>query len=168
LGKGRTVFAATKHDLVGEISIRKVPGDDPAPSVFLEPRLLRTKVQAEGSFWRIVDVKGALEARSYSTGLGSTLTIEVDDDERLAPWNIGTWTLAVDGNGVATKTGSGEAEVSVGVTELTSLWTALPPRRGHGDELSEWELLQARDSGALAKAQHRFAIPKQPFCMDDW
>jgi hypothetical protein len=103
--------------------------------------------------WCIVDVKGA---------------IEVDGDEHLAAWNIGTWTLAVDGNGVATKTGSGEAEVSVGVTELTSLWTALPPRRGHGDELSEWELLQARDSGALAKAQHRFAIPKQPFCMDDW
>jgi predicted acetyltransferase len=166
LGKGRTVFAATKHDLVGEISIRKVPGDDPAPSVFLEPRLLRTKVQAEGSFWRIVDVKGALEARSYSTGLGSTLTIEVDDDERLAPWNIGTWTLAVDGNGVATasKTGSGEAELSVGVTELTSLWTVAVTAM----QLSEWGLLQARDSGALAKAQHMFAMPKQPFCMDDW
>lgn len=58
-------FMATKHDLVGNIAVAKVPADDPAPTVFLEPRLLRTKVEAEGSWWRIVDVKGALEARSY-------------------------------------------------------------------------------------------------------
>ena len=82
-------FLATKHDLVGNITIAKVPGDDPAPTVFLEPRLLRTKVEAEGTWWRIVDVKGALEARSYSTALGDTLTLAVEDDERLAPWNIG-------------------------------------------------------------------------------
>ena len=37
-------FMATKHDLVGNIAIAKVPGDDPAPTIFLEPRLLRTKV----------------------------------------------------------------------------------------------------------------------------
>ena len=82
-------FLATKHDLVGNITIAKVPQDDPAPTVFLEPRLLRAKVEAEGTWWRIVDVKGALEARSYSTALGDTLTLAVEDDERLAPWNIG-------------------------------------------------------------------------------
>ena len=36
-------FLATKHDLVGNIMIAKVPGDDPAPTIFLEPRLLRTQ-----------------------------------------------------------------------------------------------------------------------------
>ena len=69
--------------------IAKVPGDDPAPTIFLEPRLLRTQVEPEGTWWRIVDVKGALEARSYSTALGDTLTLTVEDDEVLAPWNIG-------------------------------------------------------------------------------
>ena len=82
-------FLATKHDLVGNIMIAKVPGDDPAPTIFLEPRLLRTQVEPEGTWWRIVDVKGALEARSYSTALGDTLTLTVEDDEGLAPWNIG-------------------------------------------------------------------------------
>jgi predicted acetyltransferase len=86
-------FLSTKHDLVGNITIAKVPGDDPAPTVFLEPRLLRTKVEAEGTWWRIVDVKGALEARSYTTALGDTLKLAVEDDERLAPWNIGELTL---------------------------------------------------------------------------
>jgi predicted acetyltransferase len=88
-------FLATKHDLVGNITIAKVPRDDPAPLVLLEPRLLRTNVEVEGSWWRIVDIKGALEARSYSTALGDTLTLAVDDDERLAPWNIGELSVSL-------------------------------------------------------------------------
>ena len=67
----------------------KVPADDPAPALFLEPRLLRAEVEAEGTWWRIVDVKGALEARGYSIALGDTLTLAVEDNERLAPWNTG-------------------------------------------------------------------------------
>jgi predicted acetyltransferase len=43
-------FLATKHDLVGNITIAKVPRDDPAPLVLLEPRLLRTTGEVEGSW----------------------------------------------------------------------------------------------------------------------
>jgi predicted acetyltransferase len=114
LKKEETLCLQSMHDLVGEISVRNVPSDDPATSIFLEPRLLRTKVEGEGSWWRIVDVKGALEHRCYNTLGGSltSLTLAVTDDERLAPWNTGTWTLDVDpgvsGVATATKT-SGEA-----------------------------------------------------------
>ena len=53
-------FLGNMHDLVGEIRIGGVPSDDPATSIFLEPRLLRTTIEGEGSWWRIVNVKGAL------------------------------------------------------------------------------------------------------------
>ena len=90
--------------------------------------MLRTTVEGEGSWWRIVDVKGALEHRSYNVPAGATLTLAVADDERLAPWNSGTWMVTVDGaTGAATVAKTPDvtatAEVSVGVAELASLWS---------------------------------------------
>ena len=52
-----------RHDLVGELTWAGVPSDDPAAHIMLEPRLLHTQV-SEGSWWRIVDVVGALYAHT--------------------------------------------------------------------------------------------------------
>jgi predicted acetyltransferase len=86
----------SRHDLVGEIKVMGVPADDPAPTLFTEPRMLRTTI-AEGSWWRIVNVAGALESRSYAAVAagGEALTLAVKDDEQLAPWNNGVWELVV-------------------------------------------------------------------------
>ena len=161
-------FLATMHDLVGEISVQKVPPDDPATSIFLEPRLLRTKLQREGSWWRIVDVKGALGHRRYNTIGGNTLAIAVLDDERLAPWNTGTWRITVNTSGVPTVDkihGSVElAEVSVGIAELASLWSGAVTAL----QLHQWGLLKSSDNDALLKASTMFAMPKSPFCFRGW
>jgi predicted acetyltransferase len=161
-------FLATMHDLVGEISIQNVPADDPATSIFLEPRLLRTKIQPEGSWWRIVDVKGALEHRRYNTLGGNTLTVAVVDDERLAPWNTGTWSINVNSAGAATvnKTHDsvGCAEVTVGVAALASLWSGAVSAL----QLHQWGLLETSDEDALLKASTFFCMPKSPFCFDGW
>ena len=97
---------------------------------------------SEGSWWRIVDVVGALEAREYAfdelaeTRGRLSLTMRVEDDERLAPWNTGTWTLSVDpdGKGSVSAAAGAQAEVTIGIAALTNLWTgAVSAKR-----LSDW------------------------------
>lgn len=161
-------FLATMHDLVGEISVHSVPADDPATSIFLEPRLLRTKTQAEGSWWRIVDVKGALEHRRYNTIGGNALTVGVVDDDRLAPWNTGTWSITVNASGAAIVEKIHDsvefAEVTVGIAELASLWSGAVTAL----QLHQWGLLKTSDEDALLKASTMFCMPKSPFCFDGW
>eukprot|EP01043_Picozoa_sp_COSAG02_P056535 COSAG02_NODE_6715_length_3404_cov_6.886233_3_plen_511_part_00 len=166
-----------RHDLVGDVTVRRLPSDDPTPTLLLEPRLLRTKVH-EGSWWRIVDVVGALQSRRYdsyssllkqSPGLADILCLEVSDDERLAPWNIGTFLLELDCDGSATvrklEQGSGlSAEVSVEIGALALLWAGTSSAR----ELSMWEQLTAVDDMALAKTDMMFATKRAPFCFSGW
>eukprot|EP01051_Picozoa_sp_SAG22_P000170 SAG22_NODE_3_length_48349_cov_158.681180_31_plen_141_part_00 len=85
----------SKHDLVGTVEVGGMCSDDPAPRLFAEPRFLRPRV-VEGSWWRIVDVAGALsKGRRYSAAArGASLTLEVTDDDQLCPWNTGTVSLA--------------------------------------------------------------------------
>jgi predicted acetyltransferase len=158
----------SRHDLVGEVVVMSVPPDDPAPLVFLEPRMLRTSVQ-EGSWWRIVDVKGALESRSYSAALGSELILSVTDDDRLAPWNTGKWKLSLNpesGDATVNKLehGGPAPEVTLRVEELVQLWSGATSAR----QLSASGLLEASGTEALRKADHMFQVERAPFCPDHW
>eukprot|EP01043_Picozoa_sp_COSAG02_P023175 COSAG02_NODE_1230_length_13767_cov_16.238294_11_plen_451_part_00 len=158
-------WLATVHDLVGEIYVERVPADDPAPRVFLEPRLLHTSLQEEGSWWRVVDAKGALEARSYEcVSSNVTLLLGVHDD--LCPWNSGTWELIVDGatgKGTAHLRGSDdtEAEVTIGIGELASLLTgAVTATYLHGCGLIR--------TNEADKVDGVFRTRRPPLCMDRW
>ena len=71
-----------------------------------------------------------------------SLTLSVSDDERMAPWNIGTFRLSVNPAGVPTceKTSEGvEVDVAVGISGLTSLWSGAASAR----DLAAWGLLDA-------------------------
>lgn len=167
-------FLASVHDLVGEIYVERVPVDDPAPRIFLEPRLLHAELHDEGTWWRVVDVKGALEARTYQCVSSSiTLLLAVQDDD-MCPWNSGLWELTVDGVTGAAKatkstqgirgTGNGEAEATIGIGELASLLTGAVS----GTYLHGCGLLQVRDRAFLDKVDAVFATRHPPFCMDRW
>ena len=48
----RSIFTfIASHDLVGRVDVVRVPQDDPAPELFMEPRLLNP-IDEEGSWWR--------------------------------------------------------------------------------------------------------------------
>lgn len=84
------------HDLVSEVRMRAVVGeDDPIPAMLLEPRALN-KTVGDGIWMRIVDVAAGLPSRPYSAD--GRLAIQVEDD--LLEWNRGTWMLSVE-NGAA-------------------------------------------------------------------
>ena len=191
-----------KHDLVGHVAVSNLPIDDPAPIIFQEPRLLRMS-EAEGTWWRIIDVVGALEGRRYiasnashsaptgesgsgaaaasssiySSSSSSSLTLRVSDDERLAPWNIGTFSLTIDAEGSATcqqitpddadADPAGvdvDVDVMVGIAGLTSLWSGVASARS----LSMWGLLEVASDEALQRADAMFATPAAPHCFDYW
>ena len=67
----RSAYAAlwqylARHDLVGRVVWSTAPMDDPAPDLFIEPRLLHAQ-DLEGTWWRLVDVPAALAQRGYDT-----------------------------------------------------------------------------------------------------
>ena len=115
-----------------------------------------------------MDAKGALRHRRYNTIGGNALKIAVLDDERLAPWNTGTWSITVDSSGVPTvekiHDSTEAAEVTVGIAELASLWSGAVTAL----QLHQWGLLKSSDDDALLKATTMFAMAKSPFCFDGW
>jgi predicted acetyltransferase len=85
-------------DLIQSISYWNMTPDDPLQWRVNDARRLR-RVALDGMWLRIVDVKAALESRTYSAD--GDLTVRVNDE--FCPWNDGTYRLTVE---------SGEATVA--------------------------------------------------------
>ena len=75
-------------DLVGHIKGRMGPMPHPLMLQLTEPRRLGLNVR-EGMWLRLIDLRAALEARSYAAP--GSLTFEVTDE--FCPWNAGRWRL---------------------------------------------------------------------------
>lgn len=108
------------HDLVRELTWARVPDDDPASAMFLEPRRLRRQTD-DGVWLRVVDAGAALAARGYD--LPGEATLRVVGDE-LCPWNDGCYRLRTSGNGGAPEVerlDGVEAHVEVTPNALASL-----------------------------------------------
>jgi predicted acetyltransferase len=131
--------------------------------IFLEPRLLNP-IDEEGSWWRVVDVVGALQGREYYyCAAGEEVTLMVEDDERMCPWNNGCWKLTVGDDGLATVTlvtpHPPAVDVTLGVRALASLWAG----QSSATQLKLWGLA-AGEEKALVRASRVFATPKPPQC----
>jgi predicted acetyltransferase len=80
------------RDLVGEISVRSRPLDDPLLHELADPRRTRATIM-DGLYIRLVDLPVALTSRSYSSAVD--VVIEVTDDR--LPANAGRWRLQAGG-----------------------------------------------------------------------
>ncbi len=146
-----------RHDLVGRVLWRSAPLDDPAPELFMEPRLLNTR-DHEGIWFRVVDVATPLQARGYDeTG---SVSIEIAKDD-LAPWNAGTYRVAASVEGAEVSRSSGPADVQMSVKTLASLYTGFRTAR----ELAGWGLISgSKDS--IRRADALFRTQHAPHCPD--
>lgn len=88
-------------DLVGHIKGSRGPVPHPLMLQLTEPRRLGLSVR-EGMWLRLIDLRAALEARSYAAA--GSLSFEVTDE--FCPWNAGRWRLDVAGDGSAKVTAS--------------------------------------------------------------
>ena len=146
-----------RHDLVGRVRWNDAPLDDPAPELFLEPRLLNA-VDREGAWFRIVDAPKALAGRGYDAE--ATLSIGIADDA-LTPWNNGVWQLDAGPDGAQVRPANGAPEIALNAKALASLFTGFRC----ATQLSNWGLLSG-EPAAIARADALFRTRHAPHCPD--
>ena len=108
------------HDLAGKVTTAFAPEDDPAPTLLLEPRILKRQT-SDGIWLRVVDVAATLAERGYDHAGETTINIEEDPQ---CPWNVGTYRLttdAVQAEAHRLPAHQGEAEITATPAALASL-----------------------------------------------
>jgi predicted acetyltransferase len=109
-------------DLVTRIKAYGQPMDDPLFFMLAEPRRLQTQIE-DGLWLRVVDVRGALEGRSYSAD--GQVSFALRDD--ICPWNQGRYTLEVkSGEGRLTEA-AGEVDLELSARELGAIYLGGTP-----------------------------------------
>ena len=138
-------------DWIETVKAGFLPPDHPLFLLLTEPR--RMAYRAIEALWcRLVDVGGALSARTYRDG--EPVVLDVGDE--FCPWNEGRWEVSVDG-GEQTKAAP---DLRLGVDMLGSVYLggfsfADLARAGRVEELRD---------GGLARADALFATDRHPWC----
>lgn len=143
-------------DLVGRIKGWFLPADLPLTLMLEEPRRLRF-AKSESLWLRVVDVAGALEARTYDAD--DAISFAVADE--FCPWNDGEWTLEVAGERGKVRRG-GDALISMDVAALASVYLgaftfAELARAGRVEECIE---------GGIDRADRVFRAKVKPWCVE--
>jgi predicted acetyltransferase len=150
-------------DLIRTLKTWRLPTDHPLLGLVAEPRRLGITL-GDGLWLRIIDVKAALEGRTYGLdgrGIGR-LTFDLQDE--YCPWNAGRWRIDVsDGHAVAERT-EAEADLSIDANALASLFlggfkAAALAAAGRLGELRP---------GSLAAADALFPTLLQPWCPQEF
>ncbi len=156
----RTLWAwIARHDLVGRVIWARAPSDDPAPELFVEPRLLNRQTR-DGIWLRLVDARVALAQRGYR--VTDAITIEIAEDA-LAPWNAGRFRLDCAPDGASVEPSNASADLTLSAKALASLYS------GHCNarQLADWGLCDG-DEAALQRATRIFATRHAPHCPDQF
>ena len=103
-------------DLARTITCYRMPIDDPAKDLLLEPRMLYA-LETDGLLARIVTVEQALTQRGYDRE--GRVTFEVQDD--LAPWNSGRWELEAGPEGARVRRTDRAPEIAMPVASLAPI-----------------------------------------------
>jgi predicted acetyltransferase len=150
------------HDLVRRARWNRVPEDDVAPLLFLEPRELHR--QTYDAIWmRVTDVAAALPQRPY--GDADALTIAVTDE--LCPWNVGTFVLETTGEestAARFDDPAGGADLEMPVSSLAVLLAGYRS----ATTLARAGLLEPVRESVLARADRVFATTYAPWCNDSF
>ncbi len=146
------------HDLVDRIRFDYVAEDDPAPSLFLEPRRLRRRT-TDGVWMRIVDAAGALGGRGYD--LPGEVVIQVTEDV-LCPWNNGCYRVIAneDGAEVEKLAGSTHPDLTIRPDGLASLVSG----HSRASDLARMGRAAIPDEQQAARLDALFATRRRPHC----
>lgn len=142
-------------DLVAHVQAILLPADHPLLLLLAEPRRLRFRL-ADALYLRIVDVAGALSARSYA-GEGS-IVVELTDS--FCPWNQGRWRLDADGSGATVTESQDDADIALDSKDLASVYLGGFAFR----DLRRAGRLIESVPGAVRRADTLFATDRAPYC----
>lgn len=142
-------------DLVDTVRLPGRPVDDELPLLFTDTRAVRQAGVHDETWLRLVDVAGALAARSYPGGGSTSNSVVIEVTDEILPVNNGRYRVSPDG---ATRTDEA-AGISLDVAALAAAYlggtrlTALA-RAGRATE---------HVPGELARADALFATARAPF-----
>ncbi len=146
------------HDLANRIRWYRVPEDDPAPAMMMEPRMLQRQT-GDGIWLRVVDVEDALRARGYDWPGEVTLRVVNDD---ICGWNEGCYRVASSGAEVAVErlTDSAEVDIVLGPSALAGLVS------GHtsASALARMGRLSVQRSKRMLEVDRLFSTRRRPTC----
>jgi hypothetical protein len=95
---------------------------------------------------RPVDIAGAVEGRTWPVGAKGRAVFGMDD--RLAPWNSGTWAVEVDGGKAELRRTTDETSVRLSVNGFAALYcglTTVAALRGAGHVAGPYDDAAALD-----------------------
>ncbi|MGH2774471.1 MAG: GNAT family N-acetyltransferase [Actinomycetota bacterium] len=142
-------------DLIARIKAYCQPLDDPLFFMMAEPRRLQSQIE-DGLWLRVVDVRGALEGRSYSAD--GQVSFALQDD--LCPWNQGRYTLEVkSGEGRLTEA-PGDVDLEVRARDLGAIYLGGTPLTA----LVEAGRVVENSPGAARKTDLMFHSEVTPRC----
>jgi predicted acetyltransferase len=142
-------------DLMARVRAFQQPAVHPLHFLLAEPRRLRSQL-SDGLWVRIVDVKEALESRSYA--LDGSVVLDVED--ALFSANHGRWRLTVDGATSTVERTDDAADLGVPIAQLGSIYLG-------GFTFTQWvgaqRTRELRD-GAAVHADLMFQTATTPWC----
>lgn len=143
-------------DLTERVRAWNRPADEPLLHLLREPRRLRATLR-DGLWLRLVDVAGALGARSYASE--GAVVLEVRD--ALCPWNEGRVLLeAGAGERGAASPAHAEPDLVCTVNELGAAYLGGISLR----QLARAGRVEERTAGALARADAMLGWDPAPWC----
>jgi predicted acetyltransferase len=152
-GRARVWAYLLDQDLTRTVRWRMAPADEPLWLMLADPGALRRTV--EDALWlRIVDVAGALSARSYA----ATADVVLEVADAFCAWNAGRYRLA---GGTCERTGA-EPDLSLDVSALGAAYLGGPTLR----ELAAAGRVEEQRPGALDEASTAFRGAVAPWCAE--
>jgi predicted acetyltransferase len=142
-------------DLVASIRAIAQPATHPLLFLLAEPRRLRARL-SDALMIRIVDVKSALEARTYASD--GTLTFELSDPQ--FAHNDGRWQISVESSTATVKRTTADPDIVLGIGDLAAVYLG-------GFSFHQLLLggsVRATRPGALWEADSMFRTPIEPWC----
>jgi predicted acetyltransferase len=144
-------------DLVRSFARHDAPVDEPLRYLLLNPRTIKTEL-SDGTYLRLVDVRTALEARTYASQLDIVLGVR----DSLLPHNNATLRLQAGPDGASVSATRRRPDVSLDVRDLAAIYLGGTPLTA----LHTAGLVQRRTPGSVAAVTSAFSSPRSPFCPD--
>jgi predicted acetyltransferase len=139
-------------DLIATVQVDYRPLDDPIRRRLADPRRVRTLAVADHIWVRLLDLPGALSARSYATD--DTVVFEVHDPFR--PANDGRYEVS----GAGAKRTRAKVDLALGVDDLGAAFLGGVTF----SHLARARRVEERKPGALRRADMLFSCDPPPFC----
>jgi predicted acetyltransferase len=139
-------------DLTRNVVAARRPVDEPLRWMLTNPRALKLTRTRDNLWLRILDVQGALEARTYAAT--DSLVLEVSDDL----FGTGRWRLDAGPDGATCAAVDESADLGLGVNELGSLYLG----GVRASELAHAGRIDERTPGAVSRLDALLRTDRAP------